>query len=107
MEVGINSPEGEIMSDRGIGRGFNKLVGHVRDLSKSKEKDTPPSTPRASEKKDKSTVKFNLHPSHREMHAPLTPRSVAKGKPDANASMSSSAPPKRSPPPTPDRFEES
>jgi hypothetical protein len=107
MEVGINSPEGEIMSDRGIGRGFNKLVGHVRDLSKSKEKDTPPSTPRASEKKDRSNVKFNLSPSHRETHAPLTPRSVAKGKPDANASMSSSAPPKRSPPPTPDQFEES
>jgi hypothetical protein len=52
MRVGINSPQGEIMSDGGIGR-FNKLVRHVRDLSnRSKGKETPPSTPRVAKTKE-------------------------------------------------------
>ncbi|HEX2429131.1 MAG TPA: hypothetical protein VHK03_00005, partial [Aestuariivirgaceae bacterium] len=70
MAVGINSPQGEIMSDGGIGRGFNKLAGHFRDPSKSKEKDTPPATPRTAKR-----VTFD--PGSKG----LTPRSVAASKP--------------------------
>jgi hypothetical protein len=61
IAVGINSPQGEIMGDRGgIGRGFKKIVGHVRNLSTSKEKQTPPNTPRAAETVEKSGAK-QLH----------------------------------------------
>jgi hypothetical protein len=51
--------KGEFMSDRGgIGRGFQKLVGHVREISnKSKGKDIPPLTPRMTELKEKKARK--------------------------------------------------
>jgi hypothetical protein len=55
MAVGISTHlRGNIMS-RGVGD--FKLFGHVRDLSKSKEKETPPSTPRAKTKEQPHYMK--------------------------------------------------
>ena len=90
------------MSDGGIGRGFRRLAGHVRELSnRSKGKETPPSTPRAYEKQQDAKVTFHSSTVFRQKPSePLSPRSVAASKPadeESNdvpsPSMSSSAPP--------------
>jgi hypothetical protein len=99
MEVGINSPQGEVMSGRGgINiQNFKKVFGHMRTSSdkKSDEKQGP-STPKATETREKSRVTWGRHDQ-----VQLTPRSVganAESK-DTSPPMSSSSPPKRTPPP--------
>ena len=51
IEVGINSPQGEIMSDRGpIGK-FTRTLGHARVQSQHAQREQPAPVPKAQEKK--------------------------------------------------------
>src|SRR5262245_14045165 len=113
IEVGINSPQGEIMTDN-VGR-FRKLVGHVRDLSKSKGKETPPSTPRAQTIEQPRYMQLNLgakvnirpqnsanNPADAKSKAVASPRmaSLAPQNEAPAPSMASSAPPDEAPAPS-------